>query len=297
MFINDQIAVGEDTLAGAAVRFEKPETRNQLIDSQMRPIGDKARIAAKAPQKCGRERNDAGDAGEILRSSSEFDPSAMLVLGSMAGTISRSPSVPTVLGDSPLSLRPPCQLSWSSPTLLLIPNPLLSPFAIPDSHRPSASVSRHLSYPLVLSYFSSPDLSQRRPSHSLPVTRYAPFFSCVYFPHVPPPHHPSSPPHLSVKDPKRQRRTIQKQQATPTLDSLSAPTSSVTAAHQSLRLRENPPKPYAPYPADLRVPTFTLSYLPYPFSALTSPPPHHEGMNLRPHLHLNVRPTTCLTPK
>ena len=46
-----------------AAMFEKPETRNQFIDSKMRPIEDKAWIAV-----------DAGGAGEILRSKSEFDP-------------------------------------------------------------------------------------------------------------------------------------------------------------------------------------------------------------------------------
>ena len=60
VLIDGQIAVGEDTLyttqgrENTAVRFEKPETRSQFIDSNMRPIGDKARIAANAPLKCGR---------------------------------------------------------------------------------------------------------------------------------------------------------------------------------------------------------------------------------------------------
>ena len=36
------------------MRFEKPETRSQFIDSKIRPIGDKATIAANPPPKCGR---------------------------------------------------------------------------------------------------------------------------------------------------------------------------------------------------------------------------------------------------
>ena len=67
MFIDRRIAVRKVILEitqsreNAAVRFEKPEIRDQFADSQMRSIGDKARIARKRASE--RRREEGGCRG------------------------------------------------------------------------------------------------------------------------------------------------------------------------------------------------------------------------------------------
>ena len=105
------------------------------------------------------------------------------------------------------------------------------------------------------------------PIHSIPPTRYAPFFSCTSVPHTP---------FTTLRSPPSSR---QKPATTATNGTeipsyiiivlLSVPVCSVTAAQLSLNLR-NLPKLSSSLLAKLHIPTFALYFFHYPFPALIS---------------------------
>ena len=129
------------------------------------------------------------------------------------------------------------------------------------------------------------------------LTRYAPFLSCVSFTHAPRPATPPVP-IISLQkthdDSDGRYRGSELHQLSIRFQLQPPP---ITVAYQSLHLGRNLPKPSRALPCRFTRSNAYPFLPPIPIFCPYLPPPHYEGMNLRPCLHLNVRLTTGLTPK
>ena len=111
----------------------------------------------------------------------------------------------------------------------------------------------------------------RHPSHSLPLTRYTPFFSCVSFSHTTS-NTPQSTGNLVAQSPKQQRQTTggdshhHRFAVSFRLPCNHSATVAVPQGTPSFPLSNH----HALCLTKLHILTFTFSFFPYPFSALIS---------------------------